>query len=122
MAVPLIIGGLIAHNNQGHSDHQSTDRRIDVSPRTLTVNGDGSDVTITNVGRDDVTIKSITISGQSANLFGYQGQCGKLAAGQACRISLTAHDHSGVRATLVIDSNGGRATVSLVAPNYSDLK
>ena len=126
VAIPIVIGAVIVHNNQGHGDNhsnqQSADRRIDVSPRTLNVTGRASYVTVKNIGKDAVTINSVTVAGEAASLFRQQGNCGTLAPGQSCQIYVTLLERSDVRATLVVDSNGGRATVDLVGPNVSVLK
>jgi len=144
IAGALIIGAVIAKQAQGHGDHSQpqqsdtkSDRRIQVSPPQLTINSDGGVATITNVGRDDVTITAISIDGEQAGAFQKgRSDCGTLAAGRSCTVSITLRTQktsdksgwmymnlsnqssSGVRATLVVNSNGGRGTVDLVGPNY----
>lgn len=134
----LLLGAVIAHQTRGHNDHNA-DRRIDVSPRSLTVQGNSklntdtgfrnafqgraSIVTVTNVGKDDVTIGSIEFAGRGANQFRQQNNCGKLAPNQKCQISVLLADQAiNVRATLIVNSNGGRGTVDLVTPQYTDHK
>jgi hypothetical protein len=114
VAAGIAIGALIAHNNSHHDQAASTDRRIDVSPRTLSTGGRANIVTVTNVGKDEVTINSVTFGGQGASLFGQQNDCRTLAAGQKCHIWVSMKEQSNVGATLMIESNAGRATVDLI--------
>jgi outer membrane biosynthesis protein TonB len=126
VAFPVFIGRLILRHNRNHGggqQQQNTDHRIEVSPGTLNVTEGRTDVvTVKNIGRDDVTINSVTIAGEAASLFGQQGDCQTLAAGQECHIWVSMEQRSGVRATLVVDSKAGRATVDLVGQNFNDLK
>ena len=117
IALGIGLGAVIAHNAGGH-DHgsnprQPTDRRIDVQQIRNTV-------TVTNVGKDDVTITSVTISGYGTP----ENNCRTLSAGQRCSIWLPkvdqGRDMQGVvtqrtpgGATLIIDSNAGRRTLAL---------
>jgi hypothetical protein len=141
VAIPLIATAVIANQNHGHSDHNAdhnsdhnADRRIEVSPRSLMLgsNPNGynirgtqaspSIVTVTNVGRDSVTISSIEFSGGSAGVFRKQTDCERrtLAPRAQCRISVALVESvREARSTLVVNSDGGRVTVDLATAPYS---
>jgi hypothetical protein len=137
VAIPLIATAVIANQNHGHNDHNA-DRRIDVSPRSLMLGSNRGPattnnyettnyqtqaspniVTVTNVGRDSVTISSIEFAGGSAGAFRKQTDCERrtLAPKAQCRISVTLVESGrGAHSTLIVNSDGGRATVDLATP------
>jgi hypothetical protein len=134
VAIPLLATAVIANQNRGHGDHNA-DRRIEVSPRSLmlrsnpngvTTNsemqGSQNIVTVTNVGRDSVTIGSIEFAGGSAGVFGKRTDCEKrtLAPRAQCRISVALVQWvREARSTLVVNSDGGRITVDLATMPYA---
>jgi len=132
VAIPLIATAVIANQNHGHSDHNA-DRRIEVSPRSLMLQSNRgvsttylatqastNIVTVTNVGRDSVTIGSIEFAGGPAGGFMKQTDCERrtLAPKAQCRILVALGESGrGAHSTLVVNSDGGRATVDLAAPS-----
>jgi hypothetical protein len=123
VAVPIAIGVVIA-NNQDHGKHdQKADRRIDVSPRSLDManysRSSTGIVTVTSTGTSAVTIRSVSLSGNVHELFVQKNDCDgrSLAPKESCHISVIMRQRaSGETATLVVDSDGGKATVSVSDP------
>ena len=116
IAIPVVIGAVIVNNTRDHGgkqdQKQDADRRIDVSPRSLNVT-ERSVVTVTNIGRDEVTINSIQIEDESG-LFWQSNDCRHtLAPRQQCRVSVSMKQLASARATLVVDSTAGHVTVGL---------
>jgi len=136
-AVPVIIGAVIA-NNQPHGNHvqtgeqKSEQKAIDVSPRDLTFrNPNGSAVagammvTVTSTGKDTVTIRSVRFSGNSGAFDqNYDGCTGRsLKPTGTCQVAVTwDQQHTGANAKLVVDSDGGQATVSVNSPPNPNYK
>jgi hypothetical protein len=134
VAIPLIATAVLANQNRGHGDHNA-DRRIDVSPRSLMLRSNPNGVTtnsemqssqnivtVTNVGRDSITIGSIEFAGGSAGVFGKRTDCEKrtLAPKAQCRISVALVQWvREARSTLVVNSDGGRITVDLATMPYA---
>jgi hypothetical protein len=134
----VIISAVIAKQADGHSDHSRVqqgdtkpDRRIQVSPTSLTVGSNGGEVTITNMGRDEVIIHPFNLGGQQPAAFQTgRSSSGRLAAGEHCTVLITlkVSDSSGrmygrssnssVSAMLIVNSSAGSATVDLYGPNY----
>jgi len=115
VAIPVIVGAVIANNtNHGHHAQQG-DRRLDVSPRALT---EGGVVTVTNAGSAAVTIRAVGFADDS-RMFMQSSDCQgrSLAPREACRITVrSTQGASGAQTTLVVDSDIGRASVSVSAP------
>jgi Abnormal spindle-like microcephaly-assoc'd, ASPM-SPD-2-Hydin len=120
VAIPLIVGAVIANNQDKGNNESQKKRRIEVSPRSVETSSAGryqaSVVTVTNVGTERVTIRSITLRG--SEVFAQRNECEghPLAPGQSCRITVgPVHPGMSGAATLVIDSDAGRETVSVSA-------
>lgn|SRR5437764_2532394 len=124
--------GVIAKQAHDHGgDRHQADRRIEVTPRALTFQPAGKrsvytaqTVTVTNVGKDDVTITSIQLA---SNAFRQQGECAgqKLAPRQQCRIGVSLIEPvNGAHATLVVNSDAGSTTVDVTMQQqqYTDGK
>jgi hypothetical protein len=119
VALGVAIGAIIANNTGGHGHHdgqqQSAECRIEVSPGMLKVT-EGNTVTVRNRCKNAVAINSIQVADDSDHLFTLKNACAAtLAPGKECSVYIYS-SYPNVRATLVVDSSGGRKTVDLWTP------
>ena len=109
VAAAVIVGAVIA-NNANH-DHKSN-RRITLTRDPSSQTGFTRSFSVTSVGRDPVTIRSVRIGATTPD-NNCQGRT--LAPQQTCRISISPNVPSG---TVVVDSDGGSASADFSLDGY----